>query len=93
MVALSGIGEHSPAIAVRATVPAPIDRGSAAQFLHIPFKRGSAGFAILLPCQGVSAMTSDLRKLALIALAVSGLAIGLLAATTATALAGVLVGL
>jgi hypothetical protein len=38
-------------------------------------------------------MTSDLRKLALIALAVSGLAIGLLAATTATALAGALMGL
>jgi len=33
-------------------------------------------------------MTSDLGKLALAAIAVSGLAIGLLAATAATALAG-----
>jgi hypothetical protein len=37
-------------------------------------------------------MTSDLMKLALIALVVSGLAIGLLAATTATASALVLTG-
>ena len=38
-------------------------------------------------------MTSDLRKLALIALAVSGLALGLLAATPATAFAAALIGL
>jgi hypothetical protein len=38
-------------------------------------------------------MTSDLRKLAFAAIAISGLAIGLLAATMATVSAGVVMGL
>jgi hypothetical protein len=80
MVALSGIGEQLPVVAVWATIPA-----SSVQ----------ARFSGPLPCfsqSRVLAMT-DLRKLALAAIAISGLAIGLLAATLATASAGMMMGL